>query len=201
MPAADSELDRGALAPRGPRHRRQDEHARARASARRPSRALFGADAQPVEPRRARPAARAAARRRPSPRAWCRWRTRTTAAARSASPRRAAASSASSRRAARNPLGPTSATSERPRASSTRVTRSVRDSAALLDATAGPRCSAIPTPRPPPARPFLDEVARLPGKLRIALHDARRDGVCRSQPTACAPSRTPRSSARISATT
>ena len=47
------------------------------------------------------------------------------------------------------------------------VSRSVRDSAALLDATAGP-ASGDPYHAPPPARPFLEEVGRPPGKLRIA---------------------------------
>src|SRR6185503_16896069 len=48
------------------------------------------------------------------------------------------------------------------------VTRSVRDSAALLDATAGPDVGD-PYWAPPPARPFLEEVGRAPGRLRIAL--------------------------------
>jgi len=48
------------------------------------------------------------------------------------------------------------------------VTRSVRDSAALLDATSGPDIGD-PYWAPPPARPFLDEVGREPGRLRIAL--------------------------------
>jgi amidase/6-aminohexanoate-cyclic-dimer hydrolase len=48
------------------------------------------------------------------------------------------------------------------------VSRSVRDSAALLDATAGP-APGDPYAAPPPARPFLDEVGAPPGQLRIAL--------------------------------
>lgn len=48
------------------------------------------------------------------------------------------------------------------------LTRSVRDSAALLDATAGPETGA-PYFLPPPPRPFLDEVTAEPGKLRIAF--------------------------------
>lgn len=47
------------------------------------------------------------------------------------------------------------------------VTRSVRDSAALLDATAGP-APGDPYWAPPPARPFLEEVGSNPGRLRIA---------------------------------
>ena len=49
-----------------------------------------------------------------------------------------------------------------------RVSRSVRDSAALLDAIAGPEPTA-PYCAPPAARPFLDEVGAPPGRLRIAL--------------------------------
>lgn len=48
------------------------------------------------------------------------------------------------------------------------LTRSVRDSAALLDATAGPG-SGDPYVAPPPERPFLDEVGDDPGRLRIAM--------------------------------
>jgi amidase len=47
------------------------------------------------------------------------------------------------------------------------VTRSVRDSAALLDATSGPDLGD-PYWAPPPARPFLAEVGADPGRLRIA---------------------------------
>ena len=44
----------------------------------------------------------------------------------------------------------------------------MRDSAALLDATSGPDIGD-PYWAPPPARPFLDEVGRDPGRLRIAI--------------------------------
>ena len=47
------------------------------------------------------------------------------------------------------------------------VTRSVRDSAAILDATSGP-VPGDPFLLPRPERPFLAEVGRDPGKLRIA---------------------------------
>jgi amidase len=48
------------------------------------------------------------------------------------------------------------------------VTRSVRDTAALLDVVAG--CMpGDPYTAPPPARPYRDEVATAPGKLRIGL--------------------------------
>lgn len=48
------------------------------------------------------------------------------------------------------------------------VTRSVRDSAALLDATSGPD-TGDPYWAPPPPRPFLQEVGADPGRLRIAV--------------------------------
>ena len=48
------------------------------------------------------------------------------------------------------------------------VSRTVRDSAALLDVTHGPE-PGDPYAAPPPERPFLAEVGRDPGKLRIAL--------------------------------
>lgn len=47
------------------------------------------------------------------------------------------------------------------------LSRSVRDSAAMLDALHGPDTGA-PFHIKPPARPFLDEVRMEPGKLRIA---------------------------------
>ena len=48
------------------------------------------------------------------------------------------------------------------------ISRSVRDSAALLDAIAGPE-PISPYWAPPQTRPFLDEVGAPPGRLRIAL--------------------------------
>ena len=47
------------------------------------------------------------------------------------------------------------------------VTLTVRDSAALLDATAGPG-PGDPYTAPPPTRPFLEEAGTPPGRLRIA---------------------------------
>jgi len=56
------------------------------------------------------------------------------------------------------------------------ITRSVRDSAALLDATAGPDVGD-PYWAPPPARRFSKEVGADPGRLRIAFTAAAPTGV------------------------
>ncbi|TFH32729.1 MAG: amidase, partial [Anaerolineales bacterium] len=48
------------------------------------------------------------------------------------------------------------------------LTRSVRDSAAMLDATHGYHTGAPHSP-PAPERPYLEELERDPGKLRIAF--------------------------------
>lgn len=48
------------------------------------------------------------------------------------------------------------------------VTRSVRDSAAILDATAGPVPGDLHR-APPPVGPWLDEVGRDPGRCRVGL--------------------------------
>lgn len=55
------------------------------------------------------------------------------------------------------------------------VTRSVRDSAALLDASAGP-APGDPYLAPPPERPYREEVGRPPGRLRVALQTATFNG-------------------------
>lgn len=55
------------------------------------------------------------------------------------------------------------------------VTRSVRDSAALLDISHGPEIGD-PYAAPPPVRPFLDEVGRDPGRLRVALMTGYAEG-------------------------
>jgi amidase len=55
------------------------------------------------------------------------------------------------------------------------VTRSVRDSAAILDAIAGPELGE-PFPAPPAAQPFGREVAAPPGRLRIAYSAVAADG-------------------------
>jgi amidase len=48
------------------------------------------------------------------------------------------------------------------------LSRSVRDTAAVLDAIAGP-FPGDPTPAPAPARPYLEEVGADPGRLRIGV--------------------------------
>jgi Asp-tRNA(Asn)/Glu-tRNA(Gln) amidotransferase A subunit family amidase len=55
------------------------------------------------------------------------------------------------------------------------VTLSVRDSAALLDATAGPG-AGDPYAAAPPARPFLQEIGAAPETLRIAFTTAAPNG-------------------------
>lgn len=69
---------------------------------------------------------------------------------------------------ARNPLGPDQGEGWGGASVGHAVTRTVRDSAALLDATSGPDLGD-PYWAPPPARPFLEEVGREPGRLRIAI--------------------------------
>jgi amidase len=69
---------------------------------------------------------------------------------------------------ARNPMGPDAGEGWGGASVGHAVTRSVRDSAALLDATSGPD-PGDPYWAPPPARPFLEEVGRDPGRLRIAI--------------------------------
>jgi amidase len=68
----------------------------------------------------------------------------------------------------RNSMAPTTGDSLGGLSCEHAITRSVRDSAALLDATAGP-APGDPYWAVPPARPFLDEVGADPGRLRIAV--------------------------------
>ena len=69
---------------------------------------------------------------------------------------------------ARNPMGPDAGEGWGGASCGHAVTRTVRDSAGLLDATSGPDLGD-PYWAPPPVRPFLEEVGRHPGRLRIAL--------------------------------
>ncbi len=69
---------------------------------------------------------------------------------------------------ARNPLGPDFGDVISGLVAEHALTRSVRDSAALLDATAGPDVGD-PYWAPPPERPYLQEVGADPGRLKIAF--------------------------------
>ena len=77
---------------------------------------------------------------------------------------------------ARNPLGPDFGDSMSGLVAEHALTRSVRDSAALLDATSGPDLGD-PYWAPPQARPFLEEVGADPGRLRIAFTTEATSGV------------------------
>ena len=77
---------------------------------------------------------------------------------------------------ARNPLGPDHGELWGGLTAEHALTRSVRDSAALLDATAGPDIGD-PYWAPPPARPFIKEVGADPGRLRIAFTAVAPTGV------------------------
>jgi amidase len=77
---------------------------------------------------------------------------------------------------ARNPLGPFVGDVMSGLVVEHAVTRSVRDSAALLDATAGADVGA-PYWAPPAVRPFRDEVGTSPGRLRIGFTTAAPTGV------------------------
>lgn len=78
---------------------------------------------------------------------------------------------------ARNPLGPDHGDIMSGLVAEHALTRSVRDSAALLDATSGPDVGD-PYFAPPPLHPFLQEVGADPGKLRIAFSTEAPTGVC-----------------------
>ncbi|HEV7721979.1 MAG TPA: amidase [Iamia sp.] len=65
------------------------------------------------------------------------------------------------------------------------VTRSVRDTAALLDAVAGPDVGD-PSWAPPPARPYADEVGADPGSLRIGWVAQPPDGSAFTDPEVAA---------------
>jgi len=76
----------------------------------------------------------------------------------------------------RNPLGPIYGDIFSGLVVEHAVTRSVRDSAALLDATAGPDLGD-PYAAPPPARLYLEEIKRQPGFLRVAFTSRAATGV------------------------
>jgi amidase len=76
----------------------------------------------------------------------------------------------------RNTLGPSTGDSLNGLQCEHALTRSVRDSAALLDATAGPS-DGDPYWAAAPARPYLEEVGREPGRLRVAVTTTAATGV------------------------
>ncbi len=76
---------------------------------------------------------------------------------------------------ARVPLGPMVGESWGSMGAVHALTRSVRDSAALLDATCG-AAPGDPYAAPPVARPYLQELATPPGRLRVALQLAPLSG-------------------------
>ncbi|HEX2547693.1 MAG TPA: amidase [Ramlibacter sp.] len=83
---------------------------------------------------------------------------------------------------ARTPVGPWAAQSWGSLGVMHVVSRSVRDSAALLDATQGP-AEGDPYMAPAPARPYVQEVATEPPRLRVALqlasiYDEQVDDAC-----------------------
>jgi amidase/6-aminohexanoate-cyclic-dimer hydrolase len=85
---------------------------------------------------------------------------------------------------ARVPMGPHQGEGWGGMSTAHAVSRSVRDSAALLDATQGPDEGA-PYHAPAPERPYLDEVLREPGRLRVAVqlepwNGAAVDAECRA---------------------
>ena len=77
---------------------------------------------------------------------------------------------------ARNPMGPTVGDVFSGLVAEHILSRSVRDSAAMLDATAGPDLGD-PYVAPPPARPYAEEVGAPVGKLRIAFSTTTPTGV------------------------
>jgi amidase/6-aminohexanoate-cyclic-dimer hydrolase len=68
----------------------------------------------------------------------------------------------------RTPMGPDAGKGWAGMSAVHAVSRSVRDNAALLDATHGPDLGA-PYVAPPPERPYLEEVTQSPERLRIAF--------------------------------
>jgi amidase len=75
----------------------------------------------------------------------------------------------------RNPLGPLFGESAGGLVQEHALTRSVRDSAALLDVTSGPDIGD-PYSAPPRDRPYLEEVGRDPGQLKIGFLTGVPDG-------------------------
>jgi amidase/6-aminohexanoate-cyclic-dimer hydrolase len=77
---------------------------------------------------------------------------------------------------ARNPAGPDVGEGWGGMSTAHAVSRSVRDTAALLDASHGPDIGD-PYSAPAPERPYLEEVGAAPGRLRVAVQRAAFNGV------------------------
>jgi amidase len=75
----------------------------------------------------------------------------------------------------RNPIDPDARWQVRGLVADHVLCRTVRDCAAMLDTTGGPQAGS-PYPPPPKAGPYLDEVGRPPGRLRIAWSDTTPSG-------------------------
>jgi amidase len=75
----------------------------------------------------------------------------------------------------RNPMGPDLGDAMSGFVAEHVVTRTVRDTAAVLDATAGPDIGD-PYWAPPPHRPYVDELSIPPGRMRIAFMTKGFDG-------------------------
>lgn len=82
---------------------------------------------------------------------------------------------------ARTTLGPDFGELWGPTAHEHVLTRSVRDSAGILDACGGPGVGD-PYEIAPPARPYVDEIGADPGALRIGFRTLRGDGTGDSEP-------------------
>lgn len=76
----------------------------------------------------------------------------------------------------RNPVGPVGAEGIAGMSTPHAISRTVRDSARLLDVSSGPDVGD-PYAAPPPARAFASEVGRDPGRLRIGLVTAPPEGL------------------------
>lgn len=76
----------------------------------------------------------------------------------------------------RNPAGPVAGEAWSGMSVEHAITRSVRDSAAILDASSGPDVGD-PYWAPPRARPYIEEVTTHPGRLRIAFSKTAKSGV------------------------
>jgi amidase len=75
----------------------------------------------------------------------------------------------------RNPVDPHARWQIRGQVADHVLCRTVRDCAAMLDATGHPQLGS-PFPAPPKAGPYLDELGRSPGRLRIAFSDRTPSG-------------------------